>query len=242
MSEQTLTYSVAIPDPDYQAAVAEGLPPLGQGVDRTLVVLGPPRSGTSLVAGLLHQAGVHLGSKVLTEPQGHAPRGLYEDDKVLKLNDLILVAASGSRTLPPPVQNFRLADFRATIDGLVRFEQREVWGLKDPALCLTLMLWEAALEAVRPRFVVCHRNTFSIARSLLRWLPSLSQGVWLAGEYVARAAHMLGVRPEWPVLHVSYEEMLSDPQGQAARLARFAELDMPAELVAEFVDPALRNF
>ena len=237
----TAGLAVGIDDERYLAACAAGLPPLGEGVRRTVIITGAPRSGTSLVAGLLHRGGLHLGSDLLTAAEPHAARGLCEDGKVIKLNDVLLAGASGSWTLPPPPANFRMTALNPAVEALVRYEQRELWGLKDPSFCLTLPLWEAVLDEVEPRVVACHRNPRSVALSLLRWLPSLVHGLWLAAEHERRLAHFLGVRTDWPTLHVSYEALLANPLPQAAALARFAGVEISEEAVAEFVDPSLRH-
>lgn len=237
----TPAIGLGIIDPVYVKAAVAGLPELGAGVDRTIIVTGPPRTGTSMVAGLLHESGLHMGSR-LQGPASHNEKGLFEDEIVVKLNNLLLTMASGSWLIPPPPENFRLLNRDLLID-LARYEQRETWGLKDGRFCLTLPVWEWVLDHCRPRFVICHRNILSAAKSMcLWWGLALHHALKLVAEYELRIAAHLGIRTDWPALHLSYEDFLSNPRTWAGQLAAFTGVDIAEETIEEFVEPALKHF
>jgi len=68
-----------------------------------IVVLGMHRSGTSLVAGILRNAGVLMGDKFLP-PDEFNLRGYFEDTDFLWINKGILESAGASWYAPPTVE------------------------------------------------------------------------------------------------------------------------------------------
>ncbi len=206
---------------------------------RTVVITGPPRSGTSMIAQLLHSAGVHLGSLLLTNAEPHNEKGLYEDDKVIKINDLLLATCGGSWVIPPREEDLARVDPGTIIESVCVAEQRKVWGFKDPSFSLLLDLWWGSFARRNPVIVVCHRNPLSIAQSIAKhWNVTIGQGLHLAGEYERRLALSLGNKSECPVLHLSYEAFLKNPTKWTGVLSRFVGVEIEPSLVR----PELRHF
>ena len=54
-----------------------------------IIITGMHRSGTSLVAGILRTAGLHIGDKLLG-PDDFNPRGFFEDKDFVNLQENIL--------------------------------------------------------------------------------------------------------------------------------------------------------
>ncbi len=132
-----------------------------------LVICGMHRSGTSLVASVLQQAGLAIGRDVAAPGLGN-PRGHFEDPDFLALHEEMLVAAgescfsAGDRFAPPPNEEFerRAQDLVAARRGL------PLWGWKDPRTCLFLDFWEALLPEARYLFL--YRHPVDVALSLWR--------------------------------------------------------------------------
>jgi hypothetical protein len=143
------------------------------------------RSGTSMVAKLLSQAGLYLGpDDVLMPPASENPEGFFEHLDFVSLNDEVLNEAGAGWDCPPPVTtDWADAAFdrhRERARTLAApLAAQGVWGWKDPRTSLTIPFWESALGPLRTVLVVRNplevvtslhrRNGFSIALSLTLW-------------------------------------------------------------------------
>ncbi len=135
-----------------------------------LVVLGMHRSGTSSVAGAL----THLGAAApltLMAPADDNPRGFWESDVVMVLNDQLLSEAGSSwhdwRRLPHPP---RIDDVRDRIVAVLQqeFGDAATIVLKDPRMCRLFPAWRDALEAAGYRSLIVSplRTPSEVAASL----------------------------------------------------------------------------
>ena len=169
------------------------------------VVLGCGRSGTSLVAGILADAGWHLGDKLLGSNPDN-PTGYFESRPVNLLNeDLIAPAldgvlrgpdgqplaqrplAHGERWLAAlpadtvlPAQPDREAEMRATL----RAPEGVPVCRKDPRFTWTLPLWPLD-HAMR---VVVFREPLAAARSVVAMTDQGDLGLGLEGALAVWAA------------------------------------------------------
>jgi len=194
------------------------------------------RSGTSLVASVLREAGLDIGLKLdsrLKEdvvPGLGQPRGHFEDRDFHGLHEAIL-AASG-RTC------FTAGE--ADVDGVAPlFEQqagelvatradRPFWGWKDPRTCLFLDLWDRLLP--QARYLFLYRHPVDVALSLWRRNtdPELVQDPWLAFRaWELYNRRLLALRDRYPercfVAHAP--ALTADFPGFVQRLG--AKLDLP---------------
>jgi hypothetical protein len=159
------------------AAAAPTSPPVA--------IVGMHRSGTSMVANLLQQAGLNLGDAAdLMPPAAENPEGFYEHLQFVKLNDEVLNVAGAAWDCPPAAgfdwDDSALDSFRARARRLaVPLEERLPWGWKDPRTSLTLPFWRSAFGPLRIVAVVRNplevvtslhrRNAFSTALGLTLW-------------------------------------------------------------------------
>ncbi|QYG92292.1 hypothetical protein HC251_07450 [Iamia sp. SCSIO 61187] len=141
-----------------------------------VVVVGAPRSGTSLVAQLVAASGVDFGDHLLPPDPGN-PRGFLEDTRVSDLDDELLAPHVVGRGLLP-VPEARLAWVGAPDPGVritAAAGQRQRMaallagagprGIKDPRLVWTFAAWRPVL---RPgtRCVAIVRHPAEVAVSL----------------------------------------------------------------------------
>lgn len=111
-----------------------------------LVVLGMHRSGTSSVAGTLSLLGA-AAPKTLMAPAADNPRGFWESNVIMMLNDALLAERGlvwsdwrAGRVDTPPVVDPRIA--KAVLS---EFGDAELLVLKDPRLCRLFPDWRRAL-------------------------------------------------------------------------------------------------
>jgi hypothetical protein len=157
-----------------------------------LIVTGMHRSGTSLLASTLVDAGVDLGSDLLG-PDHQNPRGYFEDRRFLALERRILAAACPDSD--PGWPDWGWTETEILDAGVIarhRDDARDVvggrrndrpWGWKDPRATLLLDFWDELLPDARYLFV--YRPPWEVADSLLRYghpalgaHPSFALRVW----------------------------------------------------------------
>lgn len=143
------------------------------GANRTPVcIAGMHRSGTSMVAKLLHRAGLYLGAPAdLMPPAEENPEGFFEHLGFVRLNDELLNAAGAGWDCPPPAgfawDDPALDPFRERARQLAApLQAAGAWGWKDPRNSLTIPFWRSALGPLR--VVVVVRNPLEVVTSLDR--------------------------------------------------------------------------
>ncbi len=192
-------------------------------VKRPIMVLGMHRSGTSLVAEMLHRVGVEMGERLLP-PAPDNPRGFFEDEEVVSLNDRILAEAGGSWDRPPSVERITRAGRSARIQAdmaayLVHRRGKVLWGFKDPRLALTFGVWLRAINVLcggPPKIIRVERDREAVIRSLER---RHGAGDWrrLCWVYERRLWRYFD---RWPhdLLALDYGDILDDPELAAEEL------------------------
>ncbi len=108
-----------------------------------LVIAGFHRSGTSLTANLLADAGLHVGDELLGAKPSN-PYGHFEDLEIIKFHDGLL-RQSGQNWLAatdfPAIVTKK--DWRFMMTYGSRKSMHRAWGFKDPRVCLFLPQWHA---------------------------------------------------------------------------------------------------
>jgi hypothetical protein len=149
---------------------------------RACLVLGCGRSGTSMVAGMLSNAGYDLGPRLLA-PSVANPRGFFEDTETIGINEDLLAPwtqkmgrpwLTGRSTTRPLADGERwLATLPSTLrvqaDAAVTERIRQVTSVtpfcrKDPRYCYTLPAWLPYLA--NPLLVCVFRNPAATANSM----------------------------------------------------------------------------
>jgi hypothetical protein len=204
---------------------------------RPIFVLGMYRSGTSMVAEMVHRWGAYGGDPgQLSKGDDRNPRGYWESDQLSSWSEEIF--RSGLKSLWDPDFERNLLDRAADPEWLAKGRdlagamgrQGKVWFWKEPYLGLFLPFWERILTDVT--YVVTVRNPYESAVSWQNFLLPPDSG--LAGKVSIVAANLL----RWQYLmlatlthvgrsprkiFISYEEMIRDPAAQSRRLARFLD-------------------
>jgi hypothetical protein len=221
-----------------------------------IIVLGVERSGTSVVAEMVHRWGAYAGaSETLHEADAHAPRGYWEFlplwDLLAELGDF----ASGATWWDCDFQQ-RIEDKAA--DPVYRIKATELmsqmhkgdpWFWKDPALSHFLpfwkQIWDDAIYIITVRhpldtavswqkFImpsnVKARISF-VAMNLLRWQHIMTQIL----QHTEDAPHRL---------FLGYEDIMRNPRAQAERLAcflnsKFGKRVSTIQMMVDVVEPEL---
>jgi len=206
---------------------------------RTFIVLGCPRSGTSLLAGVLHHSGVKMGYRFGDGSDANL-LGFYENLDFADLNIQILKTMNVAYLAPVPAAEVtNAAQIEMEIAAAIVKNASGDWGWKDPR---TVVLWpwyeRCLCETLHPHLVITHRGRDELLRSWLRtgYIASRGQGEMLA-DYFERRLIEIEARTGYPTLHVQFEDWWDDFDGQVARLAEFVGKDVNAG----HFDPELRR-
>jgi len=185
------------------------------------------RSGTSMMARLLHEGGLYLGrAEDIMPPADGNPEGHWENLRFVEINDALLERAGGSWRQTPKLApgwefDAQLDDLRERGKELVEsFAGLEPWGFKDPRNSLTLPFWRRLLPEMK--VVIAVRNPLEVANSLLaRNQIPLADGIDLWTNYTVRAKDSA---PAQSRLVTHYESYFHDCRSETARLLTFAGL------------------
>ncbi|HZX14128.1 MAG TPA: sulfotransferase [Thermodesulfobacteriota bacterium] len=126
-----------------------------------VIVLGMHRSGTSLIASILHLSGISMGKEFLRPDNGN-PGGYFEDLEFLNLNKTILTQAEGTWRKPPSKERISISGSKNKkyIKELVfkRMQNNQKWGWKDPRTSLTGELFLEFLPDIKLIHVIRDEN------------------------------------------------------------------------------------
>ncbi len=203
-------------------------------MQRTIIVLGMHRSGTSCLAGILEKAGVDFG-KVSTSNRYNL-KGNRENKRILKLNDRLLDFNNGSWDNPPGriIWPAHLKEERDRI--LEDYNRSPVWGFKDPRVLFTLDGWLEAVPNVS--FAGTFRHPGAVAQSLYkRDQFSFDKSLTLWKKYNAL---LLNYRKEYDFPVVSFDRAPVDYQDNIEKLLGLLGLDGRTE-AREFYDRELKH-
>lgn len=150
---------------------------------KNCIILGSGRSGTSMVAGSLAEAGYFMGERLIPAYDAN-PKGFFEDVEVNMINEAILAPLSRNRIIVLGREIFRsrpivgqrwlahvpLGTPMPQPDGVAsRIEavtRRPPYCFKDPRFCYTLPVWRPFLKDVV--FVCVFRDPSTTAASILK--------------------------------------------------------------------------
>lgn len=232
---------------------------IGTYFNRPIIIIGMHRSGTSLVAKLLHDAGVNMG-----EHRDHNEESM----PFLSINQQMMKAAGNSWIEPLKsevaykspesaismfVNHLKLNPEDYTWNGkprswLLKWQNNHPWGFKDPRTTFTLSAWLELFPKAKIIHVV--RHPASVADSLMRRnqiegevhddrLSDTSFNLELWKQYVTRAEDQMTNIPKKRRMTVRYEDLLSGGES-LTNLGRFVGVDL-VKSFSERVHPDRAN-
>ncbi len=193
------------------AAANDGLMvlrPAAAGPTRTIIVSGQARSGTSMIAAMLHAAGLHLGTEL--DP---VVREDHEVARALGTDGLAALVAARNR-------------------------QHAVWGFKRPDLhvfgpeVIRMFRHPRLILTSRDPVAIARRDFLSEHRT-----AEFANAQVEAAAHEGLAFLRFAAAASCPVLLVSYEKALQDPGRLAGALLRFTGLPAEPAALARAVEP-----
>lgn len=132
-----------------------------------LVITGMHRSGTSLIATTLQEAGVYLGDQLIGANTGNI-RGHFEDVDFVQFHQTVL------RSQNLDIDGWMIELHKQILPEYVTFaktlisrkNQRNLWGWKDPRTTLFLNFWQTLIP--QAKFIFVYRSPWEVVDSLYR--------------------------------------------------------------------------
>ena len=210
---------------------------------KNVMIVGMPRSGTSLMAGSLAGCGYYVTEDPesgLRPPDHHNPGGYWEAESLTQLNAALFDAAGypednswlGRRIPEEAVRRIgSLEPGEAHRAFVARYEANAPWLWKDPRLCYTLSFWWPLVRPDSTRVLLMRRDPEAIWQSFvrLRWREATEEA---KADVHARIADHLAAAEDAiarlgiPHLEVRYEEIAEKPAAIAERLSGFLDVDL----------------
>jgi hypothetical protein len=207
-----------------------------------VVVVGMPRSGTSLAASLFVNAGYYPGPRQREASEAN-PFGYFQSQDLMALNVGLF------HQVGFPFHNTwlydRMADeVRKRIDDLpvgdehrqflAHCGQQSPWVWKDPRMCMTLGFWRKVLDLDSTRIILVRREPAAIYHSFVvqNWLrerPMSREEVYERIEQHVAAAREALDRHRLPFIEIWYEKLLAQPDPIVAQVNAFTRAGIRAE-------------
>ncbi|MDZ7724369.1 MAG: sulfotransferase [candidate division KSB1 bacterium] len=153
---------------------------------KTVMILTMPRSGSSLLAGILHRLGIRMGDSTDMEMGKHLNKhGCYEDQwfQSISLNILfesqLLLDITRRLNMDEKRIEKVVKKYEPEIKQFIQQNNQGLWGFKDPALIYHLPYYHSLFD--NPYYIHLKRNTRDTAGSLFKtfrysyWLPEMKE-------------------------------------------------------------------
>jgi hypothetical protein len=209
----------------------------------TYIVLGCPRTGTSLISGILHKNGVEMGpASEKTDERNKA--GYFEVQEIANWNEQILGECGGNLFTSPddrvglPLHQDRIA---RTLGDRARTYVGQDWGWKDPRTVLLWRIYKPVIDelGLDCKLIFTHRNRSSVAASLARAniIPMTNEDVLAAIDEYERRTEAILIQAKFDALRLHFEDWWDKFDEQARLLDGF----MGRALDYGHFDPELRR-
>lgn len=213
---------------------------------KNLIVVGVPRSGTSLTTAIFGRKGYYVGridEQRVREGDDDNPFGYFEGDDVIARNvEVFHRAGFGGhntwlREMISEESIVRIAQMEPSEEHRRFVESYQVnapWVWKDPRLNLTLAYWWKLMDPTTTGVVLVQRDPAQVFRSFQRmgWVGNgkvARKKAFQRIERHIRAAQEAIESLQIPHITVNYQEYFSEPDEVAHRLGGFCGLDLSVE-------------
>jgi hypothetical protein len=210
---------------------------------KNVLIVGMPRSGTSLTANLFVRQGYYVGKSELSNFESgddHNPFGYFEADDVVERNinlfrrvgyrfqntwrfeKLSIEAAAKIRELEPEPGDREFVE---------RYFRSSPWVWKDQRLCFTLPYWWKLMDPAKVGVLLIRRDPKDIYNSFYRigWCSRGSREearIHELNEQHLGSAEAAIRDLSIPHIEVEYTEYMRTPELVAQRISEFFELDL----------------
>jgi len=218
-------------------------------VEKSVLVVGTARSGTSLACGVIDCLGVKmLTGKPKPHQLRHNPKGMYELPNLLGFGAILNKEASHA-DIPKTARSLQDVFDKNLFQYVPKGKN---WGIKSPTITkgMDLLLYHMPHCHIVFVFrnIVDHAKSFQMFRfkidGILTPLSELIKEMATHNLTIANKIHELKTLG-YPVEITTYEHLRSEPIVEASRIASFLDIEITDEIkekVMEFVDPTIHTW
>jgi hypothetical protein len=182
--------------------------------EKTVVVLGPSRSGTTMVASVLQALGVHMGERLGPVLEDAALSQAVEARDIARVKEIIVR----------------------------RNAKHPLWGWKRPSALEYSDVWQGCFRY--PYIIAIFRDPFAIAnRNRISMLSDVFQNMERSVQHLGMLVNILR-QHKGPVLLCSYEKVLASPETFVWAVHDFLDLNASwlCADAAKRIDPTPRKY
>jgi len=178
-------------------------------MDKQIIIVSLPRSGSSLTSRILSCLGVDFG-KNLQKPDKMNPEGYMEDLEFKSINKMLKTNSESYQILE--------GNMRAFLK-----KRKGIVGLKNPMACYTLQHWLPLMS--NPMIIHLSRNHRDVEMSFKKY-PVFDKNYhevlleWSEAKY-----KLLSLTGAYLRLRLEYEELIAYPKQEIKRIAEFVGVD-----------------
>lgn len=201
--------------------------------NRTIIVLGMHRSGTSALTGSLEAGGLYLGE--INQYSEDNKKGNRESESIMTLHEDMLERNGGS--WDRPVQNLKWHPIHLALRNIIiqSYSEKPIWGFKDPRTLFSLKGWLHVLP--KAELIGIYRHPYFVAESLYRRNSmSYDDGLQLWLSYNRVLLWYYKNSHSFPI--IEFSERSSEFQTQLSMLAKKINLGGDTQ---SFFDSTLRQ-
>ena len=196
-------------------------------------ILATPRSGSSVLAGIVHNLGISMG-KELMPPCEHNEKGFFEDMNFIDIHRVMY------GTIPylfdnPEVRS--IEQVKPAYTNLIRKRcSMKVWGIKDPRMVFLLQDFIGNLtKSCRIKIISSARPINKSAESMKKVLKlDQKRASEIMGRYEVARLNSLKWAADNGISNmvVNYEDLMNDPKKVINEVAQFCEVTDPMKIEA----------
>lgn len=213
---------------------------------KNLIVVGTPRSGTSLAASIFVRQGYFVANEAdaeLRDPDHYNPGGYWEAEPLIEANVSLFqrVGFPHHNTWKFDPIGTDQADAITTLgrtaehsELVAQYEQNRPWVWKDPRLCYTIGYWWSLVDQDNTAVMLVRRDSMEIFRSFVRigWCEDTEAD--REATFARMASHIAAAEEalrlhEIPYFDIHYSNYRNDPELVANLISEHCGLDLTVE-------------
>ncbi len=199
-----------------------------------VVILGPGRTGSSLLSGLISKDRFYINREAIESRDGY-PDGDYENPDLVALNKSIFFESGyGHHKIryDRPVDIQAMAAWADQCDAdqykqfIAKCEANRPWLWKDPRLCYTIYFWKSFVDLKKVKLIFITRDHEQIFRSYTKYKVFFTkQDIYRKYDEQVAAVERLIEEENLEVLRIHYNE-LKDKKALIQKLNAYLGTDI----------------
>lgn len=190
---------------------------------KCVLILGCHRSGTSMLAGLIHCLGIYMGNN-LKPASGKNKSGFFEQIDILHTNEKIMKKYNYnwlSENIPVIRDESGEADIKKIIKE--QFGDSDIFAVKDPKISRLLPMWISILksEDIEPVFIAIKRDSEKVCKSMYKFRKINKQKSMRIQKRYMDDINKYANNVMW----FNYEDILANPNKEVKKICNILNIN-----------------